>query len=116
MFQSTSLDLLSLEKLLHSFLETEDEHQDIVGFEFGQNWKNQYFVPSVDTGKFYEIPHSYRSKKNLVNHMNNNYHHSSDCNLVPVHGQTGTVVDNHNRHVNYSHINCTSNSRTEVVE
>nr|GEZ51453.1 hypothetical protein [Tanacetum cinerariifolium] len=29
---------------------------------------------------------------------------------------TRTVVDNHNHHVNYSHINCTSNSRTEIVE
>nr|GEY16071.1 reverse transcriptase domain-containing protein [Tanacetum cinerariifolium] len=35
---------------------------------------------------------------------------------VPVHRQTGTFFDNHNHHVNCFHINCTSNSRTEVVE
>nr|GEW17788.1 reverse transcriptase domain-containing protein [Tanacetum cinerariifolium] len=98
------------------FLETEDERQDTVGFEFGQNSKNRYFGPSVDTGKFREIPHSYHNRENLVTHVDNNYHHSSDCNSVPVHRQTRTVVDNHNHHVNYFHINCTSNSRTEVAK
>nr|GEY96123.1 hypothetical protein [Tanacetum cinerariifolium] len=56
------------------------------------------------------------NKENLVTHMDNNFHHSSDCNSVPIHRQTRTVVDNHNYHVNYSHINCTNNSRPEVVE
>nr|GEY24557.1 hypothetical protein [Tanacetum cinerariifolium] len=74
------------------------------------------FGPSVDTGNFHEIPHSYHNKKNLVTHVNNNYHHSSDYNLVPVRKQVKTVVDNHNHHVNYFHINCTRNSCTEVVE
>nr|GEW27605.1 reverse transcriptase domain-containing protein [Tanacetum cinerariifolium] len=96
--------------------ETEDKHQDTVGFEYGQNRKNKYFGPSIDTGKFHEIPNSYHNKENLINHVDSNYHYSSDCNSVPVHRQTGTVVDNHNHHVNYFHINCTSNSRTEVVE
>nr|GFC60324.1 hypothetical protein [Tanacetum cinerariifolium] len=105
-----------LEKLHHLFLKKEDESQDIVGFEFGQNRKNQYFGPSGDTEKFHEIPYSYHNKENLVNHVDNNYHYSSDCNLVLVHRQVGTVVDNHNHHVNHSHIICTSNSRTEVVE
>nr|GEW25653.1 hypothetical protein [Tanacetum cinerariifolium] len=81
-----------------------------------QNRKNKYFRPLVDTRKFHEIPHSYHNKENLVNHVDNNYHHSSDCNSVPVHRQARTVVDNHNHYVNYSHINYTSNSRTEVVE
>nr|GEU74246.1 hypothetical protein [Tanacetum cinerariifolium] len=94
----------------------EDEFQDTVVFKFGQNRKNQYFGPLVDTGKFHEIPHSYHNKENLVTHVDINYHYSSDCNLVPVHRQTGTIVDNHNHHVNYFYINCTSNSRTEVVE
>nr|GEZ76694.1 transposase, mutator type [Tanacetum cinerariifolium] len=112
----TSLDLLWLEKLLHLFLEMEDKHQDTVGFEFGQNQKNQYFGSLVDTGKLHEIPHSYHNKKNLVTHVDNNYHYSSDCNSVLAHRQARIVVDNHNHHVNYSHINCISNSRTEVVE
>nr|GEY39897.1 hypothetical protein [Tanacetum cinerariifolium] len=85
-------------------------------FEFGQNWKNQHFGYRVDTEKFREIPHNNHNKDNLVTHVDNNYHHSSDCNLVPVHRQTGTVVDNHNHHVNYFHLNCTSNSCPEVVE
>nr|GFB61399.1 hypothetical protein [Tanacetum cinerariifolium] len=54
--------------------------------------------------------------ENLVNHVDNNYHYSYDCNLVPAHRQAGTVVDNHNHNANYSRINYTSNSRTEVVE
>nr|GFD14077.1 hypothetical protein [Tanacetum cinerariifolium] len=103
-----------LEKCHHFFLEKEDESQDTVGFEFGLNRKNRYFGPSVDTGKFHGIPHSYHNKENLVTHVNNNYHYSSDCNSVPVYRQMETVVDNHNHHVNYCHINCTSNSRTEV--
>nr|GFC77171.1 hypothetical protein [Tanacetum cinerariifolium] len=90
------------------------ERQDTVDFEFGQNRKNQHFGYRVDSGKFHEIPHSNHNKENLVTHVNNNYHHSSDCNLVPVHRQTETVVGNHNHHV-CRHINCTSNSRTEVV-
>nr|GEX48195.1 hypothetical protein [Tanacetum cinerariifolium] len=82
--------------------------KDTMGFEFGQNRKNRYFGPSVDTGKFREILHSYHNKENLVAHVDNNYHHSSDCNLVPVYRQTETVVDNHNHHVNCCQINCTS--------
>nr|GEW46161.1 hypothetical protein [Tanacetum cinerariifolium] len=72
--------------------------KDTVGFEFGQNRKNQYFGPLVDTGKFHEIPHSYHNKENLVNHADTNYHYNSDCNSIPVHRQMGTVVDNHNHH------------------
>nr|GFA90440.1 hypothetical protein [Tanacetum cinerariifolium] len=94
--------MIGLKNLHNLFLETEDEHQDTMGFEFGQNRKNQYFGPSFDTGKFHGIPHSYHNKENLVNHVDNNYHHSSDCNSVPVHRHTGTVVDNHNHHVNCS--------------
>nr|GFA00819.1 hypothetical protein [Tanacetum cinerariifolium] len=83
--------------------------KDTAGFEFGQNQKNQYFGPLVNTEKFHEIPHSYHNKENLVNHVENNYHYSFDCSSVPAHRQTRTVVDNHNHNVNYSHI-------TEVVE
>nr|GFA77866.1 hypothetical protein [Tanacetum cinerariifolium] len=35
-------------------------HQDTVGFEFGQNRKNRYCGPSVDTGNFHGIPHNKR--------------------------------------------------------
>nr|GFC59446.1 hypothetical protein [Tanacetum cinerariifolium] len=90
--------------------------EDTVGFEFDQNQKNQFERLSVDTKKFHGIPHSYHNKENLVTHVKNNYHHSSDCNLVPVHRQTETVVDNHNHHVNCFHINCTSDSRIKVVK
>nr|GEY32988.1 hypothetical protein [Tanacetum cinerariifolium] len=68
-------------------------HQvDTVGFEFGQNRKNKHFGPWVDTRKFYEIPHSFHNKKDLVNHVDNNYHRSSDCNLDedPFAGDQGT--------------------------
>nr|GEV64102.1 hypothetical protein [Tanacetum cinerariifolium] len=89
---------------------------DTVGFEFVLNQKNQYFGPLVDTEKSHEIPHGYYNKENMVNHVDNNYHYSFDCNSVPAHKQTGTVVDNHNHNVNYSRITRTSKSRTEVVE
>nr|GEU71923.1 hypothetical protein [Tanacetum cinerariifolium] len=95
--------------------ERDDEFQDTAGIEFGLNWKNHYFGPFVDTEKLNEIPHSYYNKENLVTHVDNNYHHSSDCNLVPVHRQTKTVVDSHNHHANYSRIYRISNSRNEVV-
>nr|GEX40371.1 hypothetical protein [Tanacetum cinerariifolium] len=58
---------------------------DTVDFEFGKNRKNRYFGLRVDTGKFREIPHNNHNKENLVTHVDNNYHHSSDCNLVLVH-------------------------------
>nr|GFC43029.1 hypothetical protein [Tanacetum cinerariifolium] len=54
-----------LEKLHHLFLETEDESQDTVGFEFGQNWKNRFERLSVDTEKFLGILYSYHNKENL---------------------------------------------------
>nr|GEX12146.1 TMV resistance protein N-like [Tanacetum cinerariifolium] len=89
---------------------------DTAGVEFGQNRKNHYFGPLVDTEKSHETPRSYHNKKNSAIHVDNNYHYSFDCSSDPAHRQAETVVDNHYHNVNYSRITCISKSRTEVVE
>nr|GFB00952.1 hypothetical protein [Tanacetum cinerariifolium] len=93
-----------------------ENFKDTARVEFGQNRKSQYFCPLVDTGKSHETPRSYHNKDNSANHVDNNYHYSSDCSSVPAHRQTGIMVDNHNHNVNHSRITCTSKSRTEFVE
>nr|GFB14550.1 hypothetical protein [Tanacetum cinerariifolium] len=52
----------------------------------------------------------------LESHVESNFVESLSNHDVLIDSQAETFVDNHNHHVNYSHINCTSNSRTEVRE
>nr|GEY26290.1 hypothetical protein [Tanacetum cinerariifolium] len=94
--------------LLNSFV-------SIPTFEESDNSLSDNFSPEFETF----CDHTEETRSGNTTHANDSLpEYDSFCFEIEPDQErhTGTVVDNHNHHVNYFHINCTSNSRTDVVE